>query len=295
MRIVIDQNAGFCFGVVHAIEAAEQALQNNPHLFCLGDIVHNNEEVHRLENKGLQIINDEQFKELKNTKVLIRAHGEPPETYTIADKNGIELIDATCQVVLKLQRDIAQSYREMKPKQGQIVIYGKQGHAEVIGLLGQTCKEGIVISTIKDLDKIDFQRPAVLYSQTTQSIEEYNIIIKEMQKRYRALGREKDFEYHDTICRRVANRSRQVQEFASQFEVIIFVSGEKSSNGLYLFDLCKKINPRSYFVSHLQQLENLQLEGVESIGICGATSTPMWLMQEVASALKSILDKKILP
>ena len=209
-----------------------------------------------------------------------------PETYRIAKENEIELIDATCQVVLKLQRDIAQSYRQMRSKNGQIVIYGKQGHAEVIGLLGQTCQEGIVISSVQDLYKIDFHRPAVLYSQTTQSVEEYNKIIQEIWKSYHASGREGDFEYHDTICRRVANRSRQVQEFASQFEVIIFVSGEKSSNGLYLFDICKKTNPQSYFVSHLKELESIPLQGVQHIGICGATSTPMWLMQEVAAALE---------
>ena len=285
MQIVIDQNAGFCFGVVHAIEAAEKALQDNSHLFCLGDIVHNNEEVHRLEKKGLQIINDEEFRHLRHAKVLIRAHGEPPETYRIAQKNEIELIDATCQVVLKLQGDIAQSYGKIKSVNGQIVIYGKQGHAEVIGLLGQTCQEGIVISSINDLDKIDFQRPIVLYSQTTQSVEEYNKIIKEIAKRCQAAGRIGDFEYHDTICRRVANRSRQVQEFAAQYEVIIFVSGEKSSNGLYLFDLCRKINPRSYFVSHLKELDNIPIQDIQTVGICGATSTPMWLMQEVAVAL----------
>ena len=287
MQVVIDQNAGFCFGVVHAIEAAERALQENPHLFCLGDIVHNNEEVRRLQDKGLQIIDDETFRKLHDTKVLIRAHGEPPETYATARKNNVELIDATCQVVLKLQRDIAGSYRKMQERQGQIVIYGKQGHAEVIGLLGQTNQEGIVISSENDLDKIDFHRPSVLYSQTTQSVEEYNKIIAEMQKRYRATGREVDFEYHDTICRRVANRSRQVQEFAAQYEVIIFVSGEKSSNGMYLFDLCKKTNPRSYLLFHLQQLSEIPLQGVQSVGICGATSTPMWLMRQVADILES--------
>ena len=286
MRVVIDRNAGFCFGVVHAIETAERVLQQEGRLFCLGDIVHNNEEVRRLEGKGLHIINEAEFVQLHDTRVLIRAHGEPPQTYARARENRIELVDATCQVVLKLQRDIAESYRRVKPRNGQIVIYGKQGHAEVIGLLGHTCQEGIVISSIGDLDRIDFSRPSVLYSQTTQSVEEYNKIIGEMRSRYRAAGREEDFEYHDTICRRVANRARQVQEFAVQYDVVIFVSGEKSSNGLYLYDLCRKINPRSYFVSHVGQLEQIVFQGNESVGVCGATSTPMWLMQEVASVLE---------
>lgn len=285
MQVVIDRNAGFCFGVVHAIEVAERVLQQEGQLFCLGDIVHNNEEVRRLEGKGLRIINEDEFRSLQDTRVLIRAHGEPPQTYARARENRIDLIDATCQVVLKLQRDIAESYRRVKARNGQIVIYGKQGHAEVVGLLGHTCQEGIVISSISDLDRIDFSRPSVLYSQTTQSVEEYGKIIDEMRRRYLDAGREEDFEYHDTICRRVANRARQIQEFAVQYDVVIFVSGEKSSNGLYLYDLCRKINPRSYFVSHVEQLEQIPFQGSETVGVCGATSTPMWLMQEVAAVL----------
>ncbi|MBO4281936.1 MAG: 4-hydroxy-3-methylbut-2-enyl diphosphate reductase [Bacteroidales bacterium] len=285
MRVVIDKDSGFCFGVVHAIEAAEKALREEGHLFCLGDIVHNNEEVRRLEEKGLQIIDEETFDKLRDARVLIRAHGEPPRTYAKAEQNRVELIDATCQVVLKLQRDIAASYRRMKAADGQVVIYGKQGHAEVVGLLGQTCQEGIVVSSVGDLDKVDFHRPAVLYSQTTQSVEEYTKIIAEMRSRFQAVGLETLFEYHDTICRRVANRARQIQEFAVQYEAVIFVSGEKSSNGLYLFDLCRQINPRSYFVSHLGQLDDIPFEGISSVGICGATSTPMWLMQRVAEVL----------
>lgn len=288
MLISIDKNSGFCFGVVHAIEAAEKALQTNKCLYCLGDIVHNNEEVQRLENKGLKIIDKECFKNLRNTKVLIRAHGEPPETYRIANENNIQLTDATCQVVLKLQRDIEKSYHTMKQCNGQIIIYGKKGHAEVIGLLGQTCQEGVVISSVDDLDVIDFYRPSVLYSQTTQSVEKYNNIIQKIRERYARLGNENLFEYHDTICRRVANRARQIQEFATKYDVIIFVSGEKSSNGLYLFDLCKKINRRSHFVSHLKQLENIYIKASESVGICGATSTPMWLMQEVKDRLLAL-------
>ena len=287
MRVTIDKDSGFCFGVVHAIEAAEKALREEGHLYCLGDIVHNNEEVRRLEGKGLQIINEKEYCALQGGRVLIRAHGEPPQTYERARQNHIELIDATCQVVLKLQRDIAASYREMKRVGGQIVIYGKKGHAEVVGLLGQTCQEGIVVSSIGDLERVDFSRPAVLYSQTTQSVEEYGVILAEMRARYRASGREADFTWHDTICRRVANRARQIQEFAVQYDKVIFVSGEKSSNGLYLFDLCRKINSQSYFVSHLKQLDAIPFLPDDSVGICGATSTPMWLMQEVAAELES--------
>lgn len=287
MLVTIDKDSGFCFGVVHAIEAAEKALQEQGHLFCLGDIVHNNEEVRRLENKGLQIINEDEFKQLREARVLIRAHGEPPQTYAVAAQNRIELIDATCQVVLKLQRDIAASYLQMKRIGGQIVIYGKKGHAEVVGLLGQTNQEGIVVSSIGDLEQVDFTRPSVLYSQTTQSVEEYGKIIAEMRLRYRDGGGESLFECHDTICRRVANRARQIQEFAVQYDKVIFVSGEKSSNGLYLFDLCRRINPQSWFVSGLQQLDDIPFAPDDSVGICGATSTPMWLMQEVADVLRS--------
>ena len=287
MQVTIDKDSGFCFGVVHAIEAAEKALREEGHLFCLGDIVHNNEEVRRLENKGLQIINEDEVNRLHDSRVLIRAHGEPPKTYAVAARNRIELIDATCQVVLKLQRDIAASYLQMKRIGGQIVIYGKKGHAEVVGLLGQTNQEGIVVSSIGDLDQVDFTRPSVLYSQTTQSVEEYGKIIAEMRRRYRDGGGEALFECHDTICRRVANRARQIQEFAVQYDKVIFVSGEKSSNGLYLFDLCRRINPQSWFVSRLQQLDDIPFAPDDSVGICGATSTPMWLMQEVADVLRS--------
>jgi 4-hydroxy-3-methylbut-2-enyl diphosphate reductase len=286
MKVVIDGDSGFCFGVVHAIETAEKVLQGDGHLYCLGDIVHNNEEVRRLEGKGLQIINEAEFRELRDVRVLIRAHGEPPKTYALAAQNRIELVDATCQVVLKLQRDIAVSYRRMKPLDGQIVIYGKKGHAEVVGLLGQTNQEGLVVSSIGDLEQVDFSRPSVLYSQTTQSVEEYGKIIAEMRRRYQDAGGEALFECHDTICRRVANRARKIQEFAIQYDKVIFVSGEKSSNGLYLFDLCRQINPQSYFVSRLQQLDDIPFAPDDAVGICGATSTPMWLMQEVAAVLE---------
>ncbi|MEG2070488.1 MAG: 4-hydroxy-3-methylbut-2-enyl diphosphate reductase [Bacteroidales bacterium] len=285
MKVVIDQNSGFCFGVIYAINTAEKYLAQNHQLYCLGDIVHNNEEVKRLSDLGLIVITYEQFKQLHHAKVLIRAHGEPPEIYQIAHKNNIELIDATCRVVLHLQKTIKKNYEDPLFQNGQILIFGKQGHAEVVGLIGQTEQNGIVLSSLSDVDKIDFTRPSKLYAQTTQSLEEYSKLIEEIKKRYQKRKKESLFEHYDTICRSVANRSKQIQNFASQYDKIIFVSGEKSSNGLYLYDLCKKVNPNSYFVSHLEQLQEISFSKKESIGICGATSTPMWLMQQVAAHL----------
>ena len=281
MKCVIDSNSGFCSGVITAIRTAEQYLSTHPILYCLGDIVHNNEEVDRLTGLGLIIISHEEFRQLRNTTVLIRAHGEPPETYAIATQNHIRLIDATCPVVLKLQQKVKMSHEEHDVEKAQILIFGKEGHAEVIGLLGQTSKQGMVISGRKDLDKIDYERPAYLYSQTTQSIEDYSGIVEEIASGYRSHGNGHLFYHHNTICRLVANRSKQIREFASLYDKIIFVSGEKSSNGLYLFGLCKEVNPNSYFISNKTQLDDISIEQDETIGICGATSTPMWLMEEI--------------
>lgn len=285
MKCVIDSNSGFCSGVITAIRTAEQYLSTHPILYCLGDIVHNNEEVDRLTGLGLVIISHEEFRQLRNTTVLIRAHGEPPETYAVAARNHITLIDATCPVVLKLQQKVKKSHEEHDVEKAQILIFGKEGHAEVIGLLGQTSKRGIVISDRKDLDKIDYQRPAYLYSQTTQSIEDYSGIVEEIASRYRFHGNGHLFYHHNTICRLVANRSKQIREFASLYDKIIFVSGEKSSNGLYLFGLCKEMNPNSYFISNKTQLDDISIEENETIGICGATSTPMWLMEEIRNRI----------
>jgi len=289
MKITIDKNSGFCFGVVRAIEVAEQNLQKDNQLYCLGDIVHNNEEVSRLHNMGLKIISHREFAQLHNVKVLIRAHGEPPETYRIAKENNIELIDATCVVVLKLQEDIKKNNEDGNFREGQILIFGKAGHAEVIGLLGQTNGKGIVISSVNDIDVIDYTKPAKLYSQTTQSLEEYQTIIETVRRRYDEKGNGHLFQSYDTICRRVANRAKQVQKFAAQYDKIIFVSGEKSSNGLYLFDVCKKENPQSYFVYRSEQLEEIPFKKDDNIGICGATSTPMWLMESIAEKIKKII------
>lgn len=280
-KIVVDQNSGFCFGVINAIRTAEKYLMEHSTLYCLGDIVHNSEEVQRLSDIGLQIIDYDQFMSLKDTTVLIRAHGEPPETYHIAEENNIHLIDATCPVVLKLQKRILGEY--MRNKSGkQILIYGKKGHAEVIGLLGQTENTGIVISSPEDINCIDFDRPAILYSQTTQSLENYRKLIDTIQSRYRSAGHADWFEYEDTICGKVSSRAKQIADFASSFDIILFVSGEKSSNGLYLYNICKEHNPRSFFLTNVEQLQQIDLSQAESIGICGATSTPMWLMQQVA-------------
>lgn len=286
MGITIDKNSGFCFGVIHAIESAEKYLKKYKHLYSLGDIVHNNEEMKRLISLGLEVISFEQFKQLKNTRVLIRAHGEPPATYKIAEENQIELIDATCCVVLALQQRIKEKFLDEQNEEGQILIFGKKGHAEVVGLLGQTENKGIVITSTQDIDRIDFSKPATLYSQTTQNLDEYNQIIEEIKERYDKSGKAPLFSYHDTICRRVVNRAKEIQKFASQHDKIIFVSGEKSSNGLYLFSLCKEANSSSFFISYLEQLDSITFLKDETIGICGATSTPMWLMEDVAKRVK---------
>jgi 4-hydroxy-3-methylbut-2-enyl diphosphate reductase len=286
-EVVIDENSGFCFGVINAIQTAEKYLQEHQSLYCLGDIVHNNEEVNRLEAMGLRIISKEEFKNLKDTTVLIRAHGEPPEIYRIAEDNRIRLIDATCPVVLRLQKRISDEYRSASSEK-QILIFGKKGHAEVIGLLGQTENTGIVISSLDDIQRIDFSKPSKLYSQTTQSVELYTQLIQEIKERYAAEGHEEMFEYVDTICRKVSSRAKQIADFAVRFDVILFVSGEKSSNGLYLYNICKTHNPQSYILTQLDQLEDIDLSHAQTIGICGATSTPMWLMQKVAEKCAKI-------
>lgn len=285
MTITIDDHSGFCFGVIHAIQTAEEYLKNHHSLYCLGDIVHNNEEVRRLTDIGLRVITQEQFRELKDTTVLIRAHGEPPVTYEIAKANNITLIDATCPVVLRLQQRIRDFHIAAEHRDSQILIFGKKGHAEVVGLMGQAENQVIVLSSLADIDKIDFERPSMLYSQTTQSLELYYQLIECIKERYCVLGRESFFQYADTICRKVANRAAQIAQFARQHDVVLFVSGEKSSNGLYLFDVCRKNNPATYMVSQTKQLQEIDFGNANSVGICGATSTPMWLMQEFARCL----------
>ncbi len=282
MTIQIDAHSGFCFGVIHAIQAAEHYLQAHRTLYCLGDIVHNNEEVNRLTAIGLRVITRQQFEQLYDTTVLIRAHGEPPATYLTARQNNITLIDATCPVVLKLQQHIFDFHHAKKNNNQQILIFGKKGHAEVVGLMGQIDGQGMVISSEDEIDHIDYQKPAMLYSQTTQSLEAYYHLISAIKERYEACGNEHLFQYADTICRKVANRATQIAEFASQHDTILFVSDPKSSNGMYLFNTCQRHNARSFFISHLEQLQEIDFSQSQSVGICGATSTPMWLMEECA-------------
>ena len=284
MNVEIDNNSGFCFGVVYAIQRAEEELAKNEKLYCLGDIVHNNVEVKRLESKGLITIDNEEFKKLHNCKVLIRAHGEPAETYKIALKNNITLIDASCPVVLRLQNKIKNGFDNFtNPDQGQIVIYGKKGHAEVNGLVGQTQGKAIVVSSLDDLDKIDFSKPINIYSQTTKSPEGFNLIIKEIEKRIN----KKDISFisNDTICRQVSSRDKKLRNFAKKHNVIIFVSGKKSSNGKMLFEVCKKENPQTYFVSDYDDVNADWFANTNSVGICGATSTPKWLMEKIADKI----------
>ena len=283
MTITIDKNSGFCFGVIQAIKTAEQYLQQHHSLYCLGDIVHNNEEVKRLTNLGLKIITPQQFKKLQHTTVLIRAHGEPPTTYQIAKKNNITLIDATCQVVSQLQKKIKIEV-EKHPKT-QMLIVGKAGHAEVEGLLGQTERNGKVISSIQDLEHLDYAKPAKLYAQTTQNAEKYEEIAEKIRDNYKKRANEHLIEIHNTICKRVSNRAKEIKDFASQFNAVLFVSDEKSSNGLYLFEVCKKQNPNSHFISSVNQLQHIDFKKHETIGICGATSTPIWLMEKIAATL----------
>ncbi|MGC9373527.1 MAG: 4-hydroxy-3-methylbut-2-enyl diphosphate reductase [Bacteroidales bacterium] len=292
MKIEIDNNSGFCFGVVNAIQLAEKELENNDILYCLGDIVHNSAEVERLKSKGLVTINHKQFKDLKNCKVLLRAHGEPPETYEIAKKNNIQLIDASCPVVLKLQNNIKHGFDDFLKKGGQVVIYGKEGHAEVNGLVGQTNGKAIVIGGLKDLDKIDFSKPINLFSQTTKSIEGFYEVQKEIEKRMIATQgtKEIDFITNDTICRQVSHRQPQLREFVKNHDVVIFVSGKKSSNGRMLFQVCQAENPNTFFVSEQSELKKTWFNKAKSVGVCGATSTPRWLMENVASEIKKIAN-----
>lgn len=275
--VEIDEGSGCCFGVVNATQKAENTLEKEGILFSLGDIVHNSEEVSRLSNKGLKSIDNEQFEQLANTKVLIRAHGEPPSTYQKAKERGIQLVDATCPVVLKLQQRIAEAYMNCK-NNTQIVIYGKIGHAEVVGLVGQTAGEAIVIENCLQLDKLDFTKNILLFSQTTQSIDGFKEIVAAIKGK---IANDVNFDYKDTICRQVANRTPRIKAFALNHEVVFFLSDKKSSNGKVLYEECKKINPRTYFLSKPEEFDKTVLEGVHSVGISGATSTPKWQMEKL--------------
>ncbi len=289
MQVTIDKNSGYCFGVEYAIQMAEDELADSKTLFCLGDIVHNNMEVERLNKKGLKIIDRDQMKELHDCKVLIRAHGEPPETYQLALKNNIELIDASCPVVLKLQNRIKYSFDKMAEHKGQIVIYGQKGHAEVIGLNGQTNDSSIIVTTEDDLKQVDFTKPISFYSQTTKSTEGFYKMKALIEEKIKEATLDKNnsdnidiFDANDSICRQVSNREPQLEKFSKEHDVVLFVSGKKSSNGKALYSVCKKNNERSFFIENELEIDPLWFNENDSIGICGATSTPMWLMENVS-------------
>lgn len=291
MQVTIDKNSGYCFGVEFAIKMAEDEMENSEQLYCLGDIVHNDMEVSRLRAKGLVIIDREQLAELRDCKVLIRAHGEPPETYRTAIENNIELIDASCPVVLKLQHRVKNAFDKMEREEGQIVIYGKKGHAEVIGLTGQTLEKAIVVMEEADLEKIDYTRPVTLFSQTTKSTKGFYQLSQKIEDRIKLTNgevNEVDFNANDSICRQVSNREPQLQRFARENDVILFVSGKKSSNGKALYQVCQSENPRSYFIENETELDGEWLKPGDKVGICGATSTPMWLMEQVKTHVEGL-------
>ena len=283
MKVEIDLKSGFCFGVVNAINKAEYALQTEDNLYCLGDIVHNGMEVSRLEALGLITIDHEKYFTLNNCKVLLRAHGEPPSTYEYAKLNNIELIDATCPVVLKLQQRVKNAFHEMVDKDGQVVLFGKKGHAEVVALDGQTGNKAIIIENEKDLDQIDLKKPAYIFSQTTKSVQEFHRLTGIIKSQS-----EEKIEIKDTICRQVANRVPLMKSFASKHDVVVFVGGKKSSNAKLLFDICRQTNPNSYFISNKEEINTTWFAGHERVGICGATSTPQWLMEEIADVIREL-------
>lgn len=285
VNIEIDSGSGFCFGVTTAIKKAEKELAKGNKLYCLGDIVHNGQECERLKKMGLITINHDEFAQLHHAKVLLRAHGEPPATYELARKNHIEIIDATCPVVLRLQKRIKQEYDNSTPDENkQIVIYGQNGHAEVLGLVGQTHGQAIVIENLSEIDRLDFSKSIRLYSQTTKSLDEFWQIVAYIKEH---ISPEATFEYYDTICRQVANRIPNIRTFAASHDLIFFVCGRKSSNGKILFQECRKVNANSYLIDQPEEIDRSLLEGIRSVGICGATSTPKWLMEECKKVVLS--------
>ena len=285
LQIEIDNGSGFCFGVTTAIKKAEEELAAGKTLYCLGDIVHNGMECERLRQMGLITINHEEMARLRNVKVLLRAHGEPPETYELARQNNIEIIDATCPVVLKLQKRIKEQFAlsiEAQKDTPQIVIFGKRGHAEVLGLVGQTEGQAIVIENFDEVVKLDFTRDIYLYSQTTKSLDEFHRIIDYIQ---RHIAPTATFRSFDTICRSVANRMPNITQFATRHDLILFVCGRKSSNGKVLYNECLRVNPNTHLIEGPEEIDRTWLEGIETVGICGATSTPKWLMEQCRDAL----------
>ena len=285
LKIEIDNGSGFCFGVTTAIQKAEEELVKGTQLYCLGDIVHNGMECERLRQMGLITIDHEQMASLHDVKVLLRAHGEPPSTYELARRNHIEIIDATCPVVLKLQQRIKKQYDSNEVQSSQIVIFGKKGHAEVLGLVGQTHSDAIVIEKFDEVAKLDFSRDIYLYSQTTKSLDEFHRIIEYIQSH---IAPEATFRSFDTICRSVANRMPNISQFAARHDLILFVCGRKSSNGRVLFNECLRVNPNSHLIEGPEEIIPEWLNGIGTVGICGATSTPKWLMEQCRDALTVI-------
>ena len=282
MQIEIDNGSGFCFGVTTAIQKAEEELASGKTLYCLGDIVHNGMECERLKRLGLITINHDEMRNLHGVKVLLRAHGEPPSTYEMARQNNIEIIDATCPVVLQLQRRIKKQYDTCPD--AQIVIFGKPGHAEVLGLVGQTESKAIVIANVEEVKRLNFSRDIYLYSQTTKSLDEFHRIIEYIQEH---ISPQATFQSFDTICRQVANRMPNISSFATRHDLVLFVCGRKSSNGKVLFNECKSVNPNSHLIEGPEEIKKEWLEGVNTVGICGATSTPKWLMEQCRDAITS--------
>ncbi|MBE0677097.1 MAG: 4-hydroxy-3-methylbut-2-enyl diphosphate reductase [Bacteroidales bacterium] len=294
MKVEVDGGSGFCFGVENAVEIAEKALLSGETVYCLGSIVHNDVEVERLRNLGLITISHEEYLVLRDSKVLIRAHGEPPSTYETALKNNIELIDATCPIVKRLQARIRNAWDVVRESSGQIVLFGKRGHAEVIGLLGQTANNAILINSEEDIDQIDFTRPVYLFSQTTMSIPEYKrlsgIISQRISEINPTTGKDDLMTIHNTICGQVSNREPRLRKFAQSHDIIIFVSGKESSNGKMLFEVCKAENDNSYMIISPDQLQMEWFRGKETAGVCGATSTPKWLIDSVAATIEKIAE-----
>lgn len=288
IKVEIDEGSGFCFGVVTAIHKAEEELAKGETLYCLGDIVHNSREVERLKAMGLITINHEEFKQLRNAKVLLRAHGEPPETYQMASQNNIEIIDATCPVVLRLQKRIKQEFMQDDNTKKQIVIYGKNGHAEVLGLVGQTDRKAIVIEKAEEAKQLEFSKDIRLFSQTTKSLDEFQEIVAYIKQH---ISPDSSFGFYDTICRQVANRMPKLREFAASHDLIFFVSGKKSSNGKMLFEECLKVNTNSHLIDSEEEIDKCLLKDVQSIGICGATSTPKWLMERIFQSIQSYIKE----
>ncbi|MDZ7737605.1 MAG: 4-hydroxy-3-methylbut-2-enyl diphosphate reductase [Bacteroidales bacterium] len=294
MKVEIEKHSGFCFGVERAIKMAEEALDAGEEIFSLGHIVHNEAEVERLERLGLVTINHDEFRKLRNKKVLIRAHGEPPETYDTARDNNIELIEATCPIVKSIQKTIKDDYNN-NGEQVQNLLFGKEEHAEVIGLVGQTGGKSILLSGLENIEKVDFNRPAAIFSQTTRSRERYAQLVKALKKEYKKAGHDPDFmlQVNNTICAQVANREPRLKKFCSKYDIIIFVSGKNSSNGKMLYKVCSDVNSDSHFISDESEIDYSWFKGVSSVGVCGATSTPKWLIRKVAEKIKMADGKRI--